>query len=242
MAPSVPASGHELSNKLVTITGGGLQIHGSAAQANEQPQSPMADRRTIARGTAGACRRTYREVAEVDERPCRAWGAPEDGEDEDPAEEEDEDVGGPDPGVHEPLRVPVQIRGRHRLHVQLRHRITLPPSLLLGLDSPSAACCCSLGGRRPASGPIYKDDGRLGRAALVRAVEEEGSKMGAKKYCEAGGQAGDRRGEGGERTGKAGGGEARRLAAAGGRGDGGNATATATDRVKRDGRRAGRGC
>lgn len=65
---------------------------------------------------------------------------------------------------------------------------------------PSAACCCGLGGRRPASGPIYKDDGRLGRAALVRAVEEEGSKMGAKKYCEAGGQAGDRRGEGGERT------------------------------------------
>lgn len=96
----------------------------------------MADRRTIARGTAGECRRTYREVAEVDERPRRAWGAPEDGEDEDPAEEEDEDVGGPDPGVHEPLRVPVQIRGRHRLHVQLRHRITLPPSLLLGLDSP----------------------------------------------------------------------------------------------------------
>ena len=75
-------------------------------------------------------------MAEVDERPRRAWGAAENGEDEDPAEEEDEDVGGPDPWVHEPLRVPVQIRGWHRLHVQLRHRITLPPSLLLRLDSP----------------------------------------------------------------------------------------------------------
>jgi len=74
-------------------------------------------------------------------------------------------------------------------------------------------------------------------------VEEEDSKMGAKKYCEAGGRATDGAREG-ERTVKAGGGEARRLAAAGGRGDGGNATATATatDRVKRDGRGAGRGC
>jgi len=67
-----------------------------------------------------------REVAEVDERPRRAGGAPEDGENEDPGEEEDEDVGGPDPGVHEPLGVPVQIRGRHRLHVQLRHRTNRP--------------------------------------------------------------------------------------------------------------------
>lgn len=77
--------------------------------------------RVITRAAGDRCR-TYREVAEVDERPRRAWGAAEDGEDEDPGEEENEDVGGPDPGVHEPLGVPVQIRGRHRLHVQLRHR------------------------------------------------------------------------------------------------------------------------
>lgn len=63
-----------------------------------------------------------REVAEVDERPGHAGRAPEDGEDEEPGDEEDEDVGGPDPRVHEPLRVLVQIRRRHRLHVQLRHR------------------------------------------------------------------------------------------------------------------------
>lgn len=61
-------------------------------------------------------------MAEVDERPGHAGGAAEDGEDEEPGDEEDEDVGGPDPRVHEPLGVLVQIRRGHRLHVQLRHR------------------------------------------------------------------------------------------------------------------------
>ena len=45
-----------------------------------------------------------RKVAEVDERPGHAGGAAEDGEDEEPGDEEDEDVGGPDPRVHEPGR------------------------------------------------------------------------------------------------------------------------------------------
>ena len=67
-----------------------------------------------------------REVAEVDERPGHAGGAAEDGEDEEPGDEEDEDVGGPDPRVHEPLGVLVQIRRGHRLHVELRHRSPRP--------------------------------------------------------------------------------------------------------------------
>jgi len=188
-------------------------------------------------------------VAEVDERPRRAGGAAEDGEDEDPAEEEDEDVGGPDPGVHEPLRVPVQIRGRHRLHVQLRHRITLPPSLLLRAQlSPSAACCAAAVWEGDDGPPRRRFIRMMTGASAVppwserwrRKVQRWWRKSIARR---AGGRATDGAREG-ERTGKAGGGEARarRLAAAGGRGDGGNATATATDRVKRDGRGAGRRC
>ena len=65
---------------------------------------------------------TYREVEEVDDGPGHAGGAAEDGEHEEPGEEKDEYVGAPDAGVHEPLRVLVQIRWRHRLHVELRHR------------------------------------------------------------------------------------------------------------------------
>uniref|UniRef100_A0A0A9D6D6 Uncharacterized protein n=1 Tax=Arundo donax TaxID=35708 RepID=A0A0A9D6D6_ARUDO len=62
------------------------------------------------------------EVEEVDDGPRRAGGASEDGEDEEPREEKDEDIGRPHARVHEPLRVLVQIRRRERLHVQLRHR------------------------------------------------------------------------------------------------------------------------
>lgn len=72
----------------------------------------------------------YREVEEIDDGPGHAGRAAEDGEDEEPGEEEDADVGRPDARVHEPLRVPVQIRRRHSLHVQLRHRPRLPPPSL----------------------------------------------------------------------------------------------------------------
>ncbi|RWW80325.1 hypothetical protein BHE74_00011327 [Ensete ventricosum] len=51
-----------------------------------------------------------------------AGGASENGEHKEPGKEEDEYVGGPDSGVHKPLRVLVQIRRRHRVHVELRHR------------------------------------------------------------------------------------------------------------------------
>jgi len=59
---------------------------------------------------------------EINDGPCDARGATEDGENEDPRKEKDEDVGGPDARVSEPLRVPVQIRRWHRLHVQICHQ------------------------------------------------------------------------------------------------------------------------
>ena len=61
-------------------------------------------------------------MGEIDEGPGDARGAAEDGEDEEPREEEDEDVCGPHPWIHEPLRVPVQIRRWHRRHIQLSHQ------------------------------------------------------------------------------------------------------------------------
>jgi len=81
-------------------------------------------------------------VEEVDDGPRRAGGAAEDGEDEEPGEEEDEDVARPDARVHEPLGVLVQIRGRERLHVQLRHRA---------------------GGSRPEQSPPARPPDRLAR-------------------------------------------------------------------------------
>jgi hypothetical protein len=137
-------------------------------------------------------------MAEVDERPRHAGCASDDGEDEEPGDEEDEDVGGPHPGVHEPLRVLVQIRRRHRLRVQLRHLLA---RLRLGVSSSAAAA--------RGEGRVWA--GRAGGGAICewpcvrRGWSEQGtakvrSKMGAKKKCEAGG---DRRGEG-ERTGKKG--------------------------------------
>lgn len=64
------------------------------------------------------------EVAEVDGGPCGPGRAAGDGEDEEPCEEEEQDVGGPDPGVDEPLGILVQVHRRRRLHVVGR---TSPP-------------------------------------------------------------------------------------------------------------------
>jgi len=61
-------------------------------------------------------------MREINDGPCDAGGATEDGENEDPRKEKDEDVGGPDARVSEPLRVPVQIRRWHRLHVEICHQ------------------------------------------------------------------------------------------------------------------------
>ena len=60
-------------------------------------------------------------MGEIDDGPGHAGTATEDGEDEEPREEEDQNVEGPDTWVREPLRVPVQIRRRYSLHVQIGH-------------------------------------------------------------------------------------------------------------------------
>ncbi|KAI8544929.1 hypothetical protein RHMOL_Rhmol07G0003600 [Rhododendron molle] len=67
-------------------------------------------------------------MGEIDDGPGHARRAAEEGEDEEPREEEDQDIGGPNPWVREPFRVPIQIRRWHRLHVQIRHfsESTLP--------------------------------------------------------------------------------------------------------------------
>ena len=72
-------------------------------------------------------------MGEIDDGPGHARRATEDGEDDEPGEEEDEDVGGPHAWVHEPLGVPVQIGRRDRLHVQIRHFRT-PKSSREGWD------------------------------------------------------------------------------------------------------------
>jgi len=56
-------------------------------------------------------------VPEVDDGPGGPRGAAGDGEDEEPREEEQQDVGGPDARVHEPLSVLVDVHRRRRLHV-----------------------------------------------------------------------------------------------------------------------------
>lgn len=67
-------------------------------------------------------------MGEIDDGPGHARRAAEEGEDEEPREEEDQDIGSPNPWVSEPFRVPIQIRRWHRLHVQIRHffESTLP--------------------------------------------------------------------------------------------------------------------
>lgn len=102
------------------------------------PDQPRSRRKQINRShtsNQGAadiniCRRkrgdssTYGEVAEVDGGPCGPGRAAGDGEDEEPCEEEEQDVGGPDPRVDEPLGILVQVHRRRRLHVVGR---TSPP-------------------------------------------------------------------------------------------------------------------
>ena len=63
----------------------------------------------------------YEEVSNVDGGPGDAGRAAEYGEDGDPSEEDDEDVGCPHAGVSKPLGVPIHVRRWGRLRVQLRH-------------------------------------------------------------------------------------------------------------------------
>lgn len=64
---------------------------------------------------------SYEEVGEIDDGPCDARWAAEEGEDGDPGEEDEEYVRRPHAPVHHPLRVPVQHRRGWRLRVELRH-------------------------------------------------------------------------------------------------------------------------
>lgn len=60
-------------------------------------------------------------MREIDNGPSHARRAAKDREHEEPSEEEDENIGGPNPRVHEPLCVPIQIRRRHSFHIEARH-------------------------------------------------------------------------------------------------------------------------
>ncbi|URE46375.1 hypothetical protein MUK42_13510 [Musa troglodytarum] len=90
-------------------------------------------------GSRSEAKAAYHKVEEIDSGPCHPGGAADDREHEEPAEEEDEYVGSPDAGVHEPFGVFVQIRGRHRLHVELHHRVAFSfPSLYSDIKLPEA--------------------------------------------------------------------------------------------------------
>jgi hypothetical protein len=109
-------------------------------------------------------------MAEVDERPRHAGRASEDGEDEEPGDEEDEDVGGPHPRVHEPFGVLVQIRRRHRLRVQLRHPCRSSRSASRPRRPKRGGGLGLAGG-----GGIYRACVGWRAAGLVRAGDGEGS-------------------------------------------------------------------
>ena len=61
-------------------------------------------------------------MKEIDDGPGHARRAREDGKDDEPGEEEDKDVAGPNAWVREPLGVSVQIRRRNCIHVQCPHQ------------------------------------------------------------------------------------------------------------------------
>lgn len=70
---------------------------------------------------SGRKRETYKGMGEVDDSPSHARRTTEDGKHRQPREEKDQYVSGPNSRIREPFGVPIQIRGRHSLHVQIRH-------------------------------------------------------------------------------------------------------------------------
>lgn len=95
------------------------ELHSTHAEGRNKREEAARRISRVGEGEGGG---NYEEVGEVDDGPGHAGGAGGEGEDEEPTEEEDENVGGPHSRVHEPLGVPVQIRRRHRRHIQVRHR------------------------------------------------------------------------------------------------------------------------
>lgn len=61
-------------------------------------------------------------MREIDDGPGHARRAAKYGEDENPGEEQNENIGGPNTGIQEPFCVPIQIRRRHSLHIEISHR------------------------------------------------------------------------------------------------------------------------
>lgn len=102
---------------------------------------------------------SYNEVREVDDRPGHPRRAAGDGQHYEPGKEEDQDVGRPDAGVHEPLRILVQIRRRWRLHVQLRHSTRTTGARRAGFQSLSSQKPPNLRQRPPpADSPFFRSN------------------------------------------------------------------------------------
>lgn len=75
-------------------------------------------------------------MRKVNHGPGHARRATEDGEHHEPGEEKDEYICSPDPRVREPLGIPIQIRRRRRLHVQIRHSNTNFAAILMNSEKP----------------------------------------------------------------------------------------------------------
>jgi len=124
-------------------------------------------------GTGG----TYGEVREVDDGPGGPRGAAGDGEDEEPGEEEEQDVGGPDARVHEPLGVLVDVHRRRRLHVV---GLPSPPHLLLSQASGRSTAARRISGlsRRGRARGRVRDREEAWRAVPVP-VADAGARLAA---------------------------------------------------------------
>lgn len=66
-------------------------------------------------------KRTYEEMGDIDDGPGHAGCAIGEGENDKPGEEENQNVGSPNAGIGEPLCIPVEIRRRGHLNVELSH-------------------------------------------------------------------------------------------------------------------------
>ncbi|KAL4570617.1 hypothetical protein LXL04_026275 [Taraxacum kok-saghyz] len=89
-------------------------------------------------------RKTYHGVSEIDDGPSNARRTAENGENGEPSEEEGEYVGDPDAGVCEPLCIPVEIRRRRRLYIQIRHESGIRSNFDRKRGGIGVSCGCSI--------------------------------------------------------------------------------------------------
>ncbi|KAD5507448.1 hypothetical protein E3N88_15151 [Mikania micrantha] len=66
-------------------------------------------------------KKANQSVTKIDGGPSHAGRTTGDGENNEPSKEQDEYVDGPDARIHEPLGVPIEIRWRLRLDIQVGH-------------------------------------------------------------------------------------------------------------------------